>query len=103
MTSTATMRTDDAAASEAIAAEVGGICRRARRASRQLARSSDETRNAALAAIAARMRADSARIRAENAADLEAGRAAGLSAGREFPDSGTAPMTPAGQGVDSGA
>jgi glutamate-5-semialdehyde dehydrogenase len=77
-TGTATIPSDGE--TDAIEAEVADICRRARRASRQLARSSDAARNAALSAIAARMRADSARIQAENAADLEAGRAAGLSA-----------------------
>jgi glutamate-5-semialdehyde dehydrogenase len=81
MSSPATVRPeDDAREADSIATEVAGICRRAKRASRQLARSTDDARGAALAAIAARMRAESARIQAENAADLDAGRAAGLSA-----------------------
>jgi glutamate-5-semialdehyde dehydrogenase len=77
MTTSTTTRDD---ARDAIEAEVAAICRRAKRASRELARSSDQARSAALAAIAARMRADVARIQSENRADLEAGRAAGLSA-----------------------
>jgi glutamate-5-semialdehyde dehydrogenase len=81
MSSPATVRPeDDAREADSIATEVASICRRAKRASRQLARSTDDARGAALAAIAARMRAESARIQAENAADLDAGRAAGLSA-----------------------
>ncbi len=73
--STASSRSDE---TQVIEDEVAAICRRAKRASRQLARSSDEARAAALCTIAARMRAESAHIQAENAADLEAGRAAGL-------------------------
>jgi glutamate-5-semialdehyde dehydrogenase len=81
MSSPATVRPDDdARTADSIATDVADIGRRARRASRLLARSSDAARGAALAAIAARMRAESATIQAENAADLEAGRAAGLSA-----------------------
>ncbi len=74
--------TPDAARDEAraIEDEVLGICRRARRAARALARSTDETRSAALRAIAGRMRERSSTIVAANAADLEAGRLAGLTA-----------------------
>jgi glutamate-5-semialdehyde dehydrogenase len=79
MTTTTAARTSEDTPAK-IESEVAEICRRARRAARQLARSSDDTRRAALAAIAARMRSESARIQTENALDLEAGRAAGLSA-----------------------
>jgi glutamate-5-semialdehyde dehydrogenase len=64
----------------AIDDEVVAICRRAKLASRKLARCNDDTRSAALHAIASRMREESARIESENAADLAAGAAAGLSA-----------------------
>jgi len=63
----------------AIEEEVVAICRRAKRASRALARCSDEARSAALGVIAAQLRAQAARIVSENAVDLEAGAAAGLS------------------------
>jgi glutamate-5-semialdehyde dehydrogenase len=74
---TATRSIDEASR---IADEVVAICRRAKRASRELARAGDAARSRALAAIAAAMRADAARIGAENAADVTAGAAAGLTA-----------------------
>ena len=64
----------------AIDDEVIAICRRAKQASRALARCGDDVRSAALRAIASRMRGQAARIEGENAADLAAGAAAGLSA-----------------------
>jgi glutamate-5-semialdehyde dehydrogenase len=54
--------------------EVG---RRARAASRELARADTETKNRALAAIAAAIRRDGARLIAENAKDVESAREAG--------------------------
>jgi glutamate-5-semialdehyde dehydrogenase len=58
--------------------EVAQICRRAKRASRELARAGDPARNRALHATAAMLRAEAARIGEENAADVAAGKAAGL-------------------------
>ena len=63
----------------AIEDEIIAICRRARQAARALARCGDDARNAALHAIASHIRTGSTRIAAENAADLAAGAAAGLS------------------------
>jgi len=58
--------------------EVVRICRLAKLASRTLAQAGDDRRNAALHAIAAHMRGSSAHIAAENAADVAAGAAVGL-------------------------
>jgi glutamate-5-semialdehyde dehydrogenase len=63
----------------AIHDEVVAMCRAARRAGRELAGLPDTSRSEALLRGATRLRAESARIEAENAADVEAGRQAGLS------------------------
>jgi len=60
--------------------EAGAIGRRARAAARQLASVSTNTKNAALAAMAAALRSSADAILKENAADIEAGKKAGLSA-----------------------
>jgi len=64
----------------AIEREVLAICRRAKAASRVLAQASDESRSAALQSIAAELRAAAPTIAGENAADVAAGKAAGLGA-----------------------
>ncbi|MEN6624846.1 MAG: glutamate-5-semialdehyde dehydrogenase [Candidatus Sumerlaeia bacterium] len=58
---------------------IDGIVRRARAASRVMATCPATTKNAALLAMAASFRANADEIKKENARDLEAGRAAGLS------------------------
>jgi glutamate-5-semialdehyde dehydrogenase len=74
------MSTAPEATDAAVEKDVEGICRRAKKASRVLAQATDAARNAALTAIAARMRTQSDRIVAENAADVAVGAAAGLTA-----------------------
>jgi glutamate-5-semialdehyde dehydrogenase len=59
---------------------VGEVCRAARAASRALARIDSATKDAALLAIAAALEAQTGEILEANARDLDAGRAAGLSA-----------------------
>lgn len=61
-----------------IDAHVARLGREARAAGRMLAASSSGARNAALRAIAARLRADAPALREANATDLAAGREAGL-------------------------
>ncbi|MBL8381911.1 MAG: glutamate-5-semialdehyde dehydrogenase [Burkholderiales bacterium] len=63
-----------------LAAAMQAMGRRARAASRAMARASTAAKDAALAAIAAAIRRERARLAAENARDLEAGRAKGLDA-----------------------
>ncbi|MHA1109095.1 MAG: glutamate-5-semialdehyde dehydrogenase [Alphaproteobacteria bacterium] len=63
-----------------IAAEMYRIAKDAREAARALAQSGGETRNAALLAAAAEIRARAAKIEAENARDMEFGKEKGLSA-----------------------
>jgi len=63
-----------------IAAEMYRIAKDAREAARALAQSDGETRNAALLASAAEIRARAAKIEAENARDMEFGKEKGLSA-----------------------
>ncbi len=63
-----------------IQAYMQDVGRRARAASRVLARADTATKNRALSAMAAAMRRDAARLSAENAIDLEAARAAGKDA-----------------------
>ncbi len=70
---------DTATSGEAIEREITALCQRAKRAGRGTARLGDRTRAAALEQAAGRLRRESARIQSENARDLEAGRAAGLS------------------------
>ena len=65
---------------EDIAAEMRRIAEDAREAARALAQSDGETRNAALMAAAAEIRAKAARIAEENAKDMEFGEEKGLSA-----------------------
>jgi glutamate-5-semialdehyde dehydrogenase len=65
---------------EDIATEMRRIAEDAREAARALAQSGGETRNAALMAAAADIRANAARIAEENAKDMEFGRKKGLSA-----------------------
>ncbi len=60
--------------------EVASICRRARAASRRLAQVSDQQRSDALRRIAERIRGEADAIVSANVVDVEAGRAAGLSA-----------------------
>ena len=61
-----------------IAAYMRGVGLRARAASRAMARASTAAKNTALTAIAAAIRRERARLQAENARDLETGRAKGL-------------------------
>lgn len=75
MSTTAQEQTDDGAAIER---EVVEICRRARAAARRLAHASDDQRSNALRRIAGRLREETTVIAGENARDVEAGRAAGL-------------------------
>ncbi len=63
-----------------IAAEMYRIAEDAREAARGLAQSDGETRNAALLAAAAEIRARAVKIEAENARDMEFGKEKGLSA-----------------------
>lgn len=63
-----------------MAQEMAIIARRARVASRTLAKASEQDRVRALGAIAARVRADEAEILAANGEDVQAGKAAGLTA-----------------------
>ena len=63
-----------------IAAEMYRIAEDAREAARALAQSDGETRNAALLAAAAEIRARAVKIEAENARDMEFGKEKGLSA-----------------------
>ena len=77
-TTTATASGNDEAAR--IEADVIDVCRRAKVASRSLARAGDAMRSAALIAIAARMRESAEKIVDENGVDVAAGREAGLSA-----------------------
>ena len=63
-----------------IAAYMRGVGLRARAASRAMARASTAAKNTALTAIAAAIRRERARLQAENARDLETGRAKGLDA-----------------------
>ena len=57
-----------------------GVGRRARAASRAMARASTAAKDAALSSIAAAIRANKAQLQTENAKDLAAGRAKGLDA-----------------------
>ncbi len=68
-----------ATGSDAIEREIEDVCLRSKRASRVLAQAGDERRSEALRAIASQMRAGADRILAENAMDVAAGAAAGLS------------------------
>ncbi len=61
-----------------VAAYMQGLGQRARAASREMARAGTAAKNAALEAIAAAIEAGSEALKAENARDLEAGRAHGL-------------------------
>ncbi|MBX9609293.1 MAG: glutamate-5-semialdehyde dehydrogenase [Gammaproteobacteria bacterium] len=63
-----------------VVAYVEGVARAAREASRLLARATSAQKNAALLAIAARLRAEADAILAANRADVEAATAAGLDA-----------------------
>ena len=63
-----------------IQAYMQDVGRRARAASRVLARADTATKNRALSAMAAAMRRDAAKLSAENAIDLESARAAGKDA-----------------------
>jgi glutamate-5-semialdehyde dehydrogenase len=63
-----------------IEAGVVALCRAARQAARTLATASTDARNTALRAAAARLRDEAAALVAANRGDVEAGRAAGLSA-----------------------
>lgn len=74
---TTATRTDD---ETAIERAIDDVCRRAKRASRVLAQAGDDKRSEALRAIASHMRSGAARIIEENAADVAAGKAAGLTA-----------------------
>ncbi|HXC52689.1 MAG TPA: glutamate-5-semialdehyde dehydrogenase [Candidatus Limnocylindrales bacterium] len=65
--------------SDAIEREIERVCLRSKRASRVLAQAGDERRSDALRAIASHMRESADRILAENAVDVGAGAAAGLS------------------------
>src|SRR6218665_3896474 len=65
----------------AAAALLDGRFAAAKEASRKLARATSAEKNAALATIAAQLRAAAPRIVAANAEDLARGRAEGLSAG----------------------
>ena len=61
-----------------VAAYMQGLGQRARAASREMAKAGTAAKNAALEAIAAAIEAGSETLKAENARDLEAGRAHGL-------------------------
>ena len=63
-----------------IAAMMRGLGQRARMAARAMARAPTAAKNTALTEIAAAIRSGKARLQAENARDLEAGRAKGLEA-----------------------
>ncbi|HEY2775684.1 MAG TPA: glutamate-5-semialdehyde dehydrogenase [Candidatus Binatia bacterium] len=79
--STATTAADASAASAStVEEEIASICRDARAAYRVLSRTDDHARTHALTKIASGLRAASADVTAANAADLAAGREAGLSA-----------------------
>ncbi|MCL5270306.1 MAG: glutamate-5-semialdehyde dehydrogenase [bacterium] len=69
-----------AGSSESIRSLIDDLTARARAAARALATCPTAVKNRALLAMAASFRADAAEFRRENARDLEAGRAAGLSA-----------------------
>ena len=73
------MSADERVANE-IAVYMDGVGRRARTASRALARAETGIKNAALLAIADAIEAGAGRLKAENLKDLEAGRARGLEA-----------------------
>jgi len=75
MSTTAHEHADDGASIER---EVESICRRARAASRRLALVSDQQRSDALRRIATSLRKATEQIARQNALDVEAGRAAGL-------------------------
>jgi len=63
-----------------IAAYMRAVGQRARAAARAMARASTASKDAALIEMAAAIRRDKARLKAENAKDLDAGRAKGLDA-----------------------
>lgn len=74
------MATTDQQTATDIKTLIDGIVRRARAASRVLATCPTPVKNAALLAMAKSFRDNAAEVKRENARDLEAGRAAGLSA-----------------------
>ncbi|QKT03099.1 glutamate-5-semialdehyde dehydrogenase [Ectothiorhodospiraceae bacterium 2226] len=69
-----------AAAEQDVQAYMQAVGQRARAAARELARAPTRVKNQALAAMAARLRAEQDALLQANARDLEAGRAAGLDA-----------------------
>ncbi|MDR9454623.1 MAG: glutamate-5-semialdehyde dehydrogenase [Spiribacter sp.] len=72
------MAVEEKSTPEDVRAHVAALARDARAAGRVLAASTSGARNGALRAIAARLRASTASLQTANAADLDAGREAGL-------------------------
>jgi glutamate-5-semialdehyde dehydrogenase len=77
--STDATRNEPVAGTSSVEETVRELCRKARRAAREVAKLSDEVRSAALLRAAARIRRDADAIAEANRADLEEGRKAGLS------------------------